>query len=43
MPKKQVKTKIKSKIKKPVDNRPRKVGGIWVDPTCYPFLDYKGK
>ncbi len=23
--------------------QPRKVGGIWVDPTCYPFFDYEGE
>lgn len=41
MPKKRIKTKMKNKLKKVDANRPRKVGGIWVDPTCYPFFDYK--
>jgi hypothetical protein len=43
MQKKRIKTKIKNKIKKACDIRPRKVGGIWVDPTCYSFFDYKEK
>lgn len=41
MPKKRIKTKMKSKVKKLDVNRPRKVGGIWIDPTCYSFFDYK--
>lgn len=40
MPKKRIKTKMKNKIKKVDVNCPRKVGGIWIDPTCYSFFDY---
>jgi hypothetical protein len=42
MQKKPIKTKMK-KIKKTPETKPRKVGGIWVDPASYPFFDYKEK
>ena len=43
MHKKRIKTKMKNKIKKTAGAKPRKVGGIWVDPASYPFFDYKEK
>ncbi len=43
MQKKRIKTKMKNKIRKTTDTKPRKMGGIWVDPTSYPFSDTKDK